>query len=114
MRLAARDVRMGGVLMLGVAAVWPLVASGPLGSLTCPLLATTGVPCPLCGMTTSVVATTRLDFAGAVAANPFGPVAVAVVLWLLVDRSRRWLRAPSWVWATAAVASWLFQLTRFT
>ncbi len=114
MKLAARDVRMGGVLMLGIAAAWPLIGSGPLGSLACPLLATTGVPCPLCGMTTSVVATTRLDLTGAVAANPFGPVVVGVVVWLLIDRKRKWLRAPSWVWAVAAAASWLFQLTRFT
>ena len=44
----------------------------------CPLRATTGVPCPLCGMTTSVTAATHFDLPTALSANPAGIIAVLV------------------------------------
>ncbi len=113
MRLAAQDVRIGGGIMLAAGAVWPLLGAG-LPSLACPLLSTTGIPCPLCGMTTSVVAAIHGDLAGAVSANPFGLVAIGAAVWLLADRSREWLRAPWWVWGGAVAASWVFQVARLT
>ena len=50
----ARDLRISGGLMLGAAAVLPLLPIEP--GFACPLRTWTGIPCPLCGMTTSVVA----------------------------------------------------------
>ncbi|WP_338429997.1 DUF2752 domain-containing protein [Synechococcus elongatus] len=40
---------------------------------TCPLLALTGLPCPTCGMTRSLAATGRGDWATAVQFHAFGP-----------------------------------------
>ncbi len=112
MRVAANDARIAGGLMLGTAAVLPLLGATGLPTLFCPLLATTGVPCPLCGMTTSVVAALHGDVVGAVSANPFGLVAIGLTIWLLIDRKRQWIRAPWWLWGSAAAASWAFQLAR--
>ncbi|MHB0913890.1 MAG: DUF2752 domain-containing protein [Armatimonadota bacterium] len=41
---------------------------------TCAFLALTRYPCPLCGMTRSVMAIVRFDLASAVRFNPLGPV----------------------------------------
>ena len=97
--------------MLGAGALLPLLPGHP--GIACPLRATTGIPCPLCGMTTSVEETVRLDLDAAVAANPAGVVAVAVAALLLVRRPAR-LRLP---WLTLPVAlfgMWLWELNRFS
>ncbi len=114
MRMAASDVRIGGGFMLATAGAWPLLGRAGLHAPACPLLTITGVPCPLCGMTTSVVAAVHGDLLTALAANPFGLVAILVAAWLLVDRSRRWLTVPAWALAGAAAVSWGFQLVRFS
>ncbi|MGH9286013.1 MAG: DUF2752 domain-containing protein, partial [Acidimicrobiales bacterium] len=75
-----RGLRWAGIAMLGAGAV---VAHLPgEAGIPCLLRSTTGVPCPACGMTTSVKAALRLDLAAALSANPFGVVALifAVVL----------------------------------
>lgn len=97
--------------MLGAAAVLPLLPGHP--GIACPLRATTGIPCPLCGMTTSVEETVRLDLDAAVAANPAGVVAVAVAVALLVVRPAR-LRLPWLVAPVALAAMWLWELNRFS
>lgn len=46
----------------------------------------TGLPCPSCGMTRSVLALTRLDFRDAIAFNPLGPVFVGIfILWWVLS-----------------------------
>jgi hypothetical protein len=108
----AKDLRLAGGLMLGLAVAQPAWAW--TGGVPCPLRSLTGIPCPLCGMTTSVCATVTGHLRDAVAANPFGIVAVIVAIWLLVAwRRGRVLRLPSWLpWAGLAV-SWAWQLARF-
>ena len=81
--------------------------------LACPLRTITGIPCPLCGMTTSVTATVGGDLAAAAAATPAGIVAVAVALYVVVVRPRR-IPAPPIAVVTALTAMWLFQLARFS
>ena len=66
----------GAAMVGGGAALSVLPALGPL----CPLRRTTGVPCPLCGMTTGVFAFARGDIASAFAANPLAPLLIVVVL----------------------------------
>src|SRR5439155_284132 len=70
-----RDARVAGAAMLVAGFALPALPGHP--GLACPLRTVTGVPCPLCGMTTSVEDTRHLHVGAALAANPAG---VAVVL----------------------------------
>jgi hypothetical protein len=79
----------------------------------CPLRAVTGVPCPLCGMTTSVEATLRFDLGDALAATPAGCLAVVVAIALLVLRPSV-IRLPASALYVALAAMWVFQLHRFS
>ena len=65
--------------------------TGRTSSLACPLRlqATTGEPCPACGLTTAFAWVVRGRFDRAIAANPAGgllaPACVALVPWLLAS-----------------------------
>lgn len=98
--------------MLGAAAVLPLLP-GHAG-LPCPLRTLTGVPCPLCGMTTSVEASLHGHPVAALAANPAGPVAVLAAAALLVRPGRQSLRVPALVVLAVVLGMWLFELRRFS
>ena len=107
----ATDLRIAGVVTVAAGAVLPLL---PLhGGVTCPLRTLTGVPCPLCGMTTSVEATLRLDLHAAVAANPGGIAAVLAAIALVVLRPRR-LRIPSAAPIVVLALLWIWELVRFS
>lgn len=105
-----RDLRVAGGLMLCAGAVLPFLPEGT--GVPCVLRAVTGVPCPFCGMTTSVTETLRLDLADALAANPGGVAAVAVAAAVLVLRPARVRLSAPFVYVTL-VAMWLFELHRF-
>ena len=100
-----------GALALGAAG---LVTSATATGLTCVFAATTGVPCPLCGMTHGVAALGAGDVAGAVAANPLAPLAVALafVVPLALLRRRRLAVAPAVLWALVllVVAAWVVRV----
>jgi hypothetical protein len=80
--------------------------------LACPLRTLTGVPCPLCGMTTSVEAMIRLDLVGALSANPAGVPAVILAIALLVRPPVRLGLHPALL-SGALVTMWLFEAHRF-
>ena len=109
-QVEAGDLRSAGVLMLILAFLRPLMPfdSGVL----CPLRATTGVPCPLCGMTTSVTAATHFDFSTALSANPAGIIAVLVAAYLLIRRPRYIAVSPPLV-VVGLGAMWIFELNRY-
>jgi len=109
--LDPRELRAAGAAMLGAGALLPVLPGHP--SFVCPLRAATGVPCPLCGLSTSVEETVRLHLRQAAEANPFGLVLVAVALALLVLRPRR-LHLPLPALYLVLAASWLFELHRFS
>lgn len=110
-QLDARELRGPAAAMLALGMVLPLLPGEP--GVACPLRTLTGVPCPLCGMTTSVEATVRLDLLDALAANPAGPLAVLVGLLALVGPPAR-VRVPVLVVAAALAAMWTFELVRFS
>jgi hypothetical protein len=98
-----------------------------LGLLPCPLRTLTGIPCPVCGMTTAAIALAAGDARGAGAANPFIFVLVTVIaitLPLVAGRSIGAVSSPT-PWSPAArrrtrqvagvlaVVSWVWQLHRF-
>jgi hypothetical protein len=110
-RVDLHDLRIGAGLLLAGAVLLPLLP-GPDGP-PCPLRSITGIPCPLCGMTTSVTAAVHLDPVAAVAANPAGVLAVLIAIGLLVFRSRRHVGVPVWSVPVVLVAMELWQLARF-
>lgn len=82
--------------------------------LVCPLRALTGIPCPFCGTTTSVLAAMRLRPRQALAANPAGLLVVLAAGCIVVRRPRE-IRLPSARLVAAAVAAlWLLQLRRLS
>jgi hypothetical protein len=119
MRVAVlRRVDIGGIhlqvsaaLLLAGAILFPLVPGH--GGFVCPLRAITGIPCPLCGMTTSVVATSRGRFSEAVAANPAGVLFVVGAIALLILRPAR-VRLPVAILIAAVAGMWVFELFRFS
>jgi hypothetical protein len=85
----AKDLRLVGVAALGLGLISSAVELGVL----CPMHRTTGIPCPLCGLTTGTWALAHGDLLGAVRANPLAPAAVAFL-------------ALAWTpWGPAAVAA---------
>ena len=106
------EARVAAAVMLGVAAVGPLLP-GAIG-LPCPLRALTGIPCPLCGMTTSVMATVHLHLGAAAAATPAGIVAVVLAIVLLVGPRRTSVAAPAWLAPSVLAVMWLYQLFRLS
>jgi Protein of unknown function (DUF2752) len=87
----------------------------------------TGVPCPLCGMTTAAAGLAGGDISAAVSANPFIVCVAALAatgLLLLGLRAIRLIDVPK-AWSAAArrrvgsvvmllaIASWFYQLHRY-
>jgi len=111
--VGGRDQRVAGALLVGAAVSAPVWSSW-FDGVPCGLRALTGIPCPLCGMTTSVVATVQGRVGDAVAANPFGIlVVVAAVLLVVTWRRGRVWRVPVWLpWAGLGLSE-VWQLFRF-
>jgi hypothetical protein len=105
------DLRYAAASVVAAGVALPLLPAHP--PLACPLRTVTGVPCPLCGMTTSVGETLRLDLDAALAATPAGLAAVIVALIVLLTRPRA-LRVPVPLPYVALGGMWLYQLHRFS
>lgn len=107
----ARYLRCACGLMLGAGVV---LARMPQGfGLPCPLRVATGVPCPFCGMTTSVKRAFAFDPASAIAANPAGVALVMVAVAVLVLGPTRLPIPPTALVVTSMALMWAFQLNRF-
>jgi hypothetical protein len=106
------DARGAAMAMLTAAATLLLMPGH--GGLPCQLRTITGVPCPLCGMTTSVEATAHGHLLAALRANPAGPFAVLAALVLLLRRPARALRVPTIAVTGVVLGLWIFELHRFS
>jgi hypothetical protein len=103
--------RWAGGAMLVLGAALPHLPGNP--GLPCPLRTLTGVPCPLCGMTTSVKAAMGAHVRAALVSNPFGILAVVGAAVLLLRPAATRLRVPSAMVIACVAASWAFELHRF-
>jgi O-antigen ligase len=106
-----RTPRYLGGAMLALGVILPHLPGNP--GLPCPLRTVTGVPCPFCGLTTSVKAALHLDGHGAWAANPFGLLVVAFAIAMVVRPRWRRVSVPALVVIVGVAVSWVFQLHRF-
>jgi uncharacterized protein DUF2752 len=116
-----------GLGAAGAAVAYQAVSGGEGLWLPCPLRTLTGVPCPLCGMTTAATGLAAGDLQAAVAANPFVLLLAGFTLVMAVVMAARaagWAARPAqwpaarrrqsyWVAGVLAAASWAFQLHRF-
>ena len=119
---AVQTIGLSGLLATGLVLAWTSLKV----PLICPLRALTGVPCPLCGMTTGTVAFLRGDLSGSLAAAPLSIAVVpatlagiAVAMWNFMKGSKRlWAsarlrQAGVIILGLALIFSWMFQLHRF-
>jgi hypothetical protein len=102
------QLRVAAIGMLGAAAVWNLLPAHP--PLACPLRSTTGIPCPLCGMTRAVVAAVHGDALASLAFNPAGLLVVALAVFVLVTARLPAVRAPAWLVFTVVGALWAYNI----
>jgi hypothetical protein len=126
-RSAPEQLAVAGLGAAGAAVAYQATLGGEGLWLPCPLRTLTGIPCPLCGMTTAATALATGDLAGALAANPFALLLAGftlVMAVLMAARAIGWLGPPAqwpasrrrqsyWVAGVLAAASWAFQLHRF-
>ena len=106
-----RDMRVAGTAMLFLAVSLPFVPGYP--GIPCVLRTFTGVPCPFCGMSTSVKEAVRLQLREAWTANPAGIAAVLAAVLLIVFRPRR-MTVPALLIPAILAAMWVGQLVRFS
>ncbi|MCA1839540.1 MAG: DUF2752 domain-containing protein [Actinomycetota bacterium] len=98
--------------------------------LICPLRRLTGVPCPMCGMTTGTVSFMQGHLVAAFKANPLSLPFVPGMGFLLIDRLRKAVAQPKVapnpglrtrkqvtiiyaVAISAVLGAWIFELFRF-
>jgi hypothetical protein len=109
--LDARPLRVAGVTSVAALAALPLVPGHD--AVGCPLRATTGVPCPFCGMTRGVGRLLDGDLGGALSLNPGSVLLVVGAIALLLFVRRATIRVPAWAPLLVLAAMWSFQLTKF-
>ena len=101
-----RDVRVVGAGLLGAAVAWPLLPVHP--PLACPLRATTGIPCPFCGMTRACVAAVHGHLGTSLAFNPAG--ALVVIAAIVRPQWLTRMRTPAWVVLAAFAVLWVWNI----
>jgi hypothetical protein len=79
----------------------------------CPLRSLTGIPCPLCGASTSVEDALRGHLWTAAKTNPLGLLAVGIAAFVVVARRRYVWRVPLTLVSAVLGAAWVVELVRF-
>lgn len=106
---ADRDLRVAAGALIGAGLVWPLLPFEP--PLICPLRTITGIPCPFCGMTRSVVAALHGNLPESLSFNPAGILVIALVVLVLVNPAWfRRIRPPTWALVAAFAVLWVWNI----
>src|SRR5262245_47796627 len=100
------ELRLAAAGMLAVAAAWRVLPVHP--PFKCPLLTITGIPCPFCGMTRSVVAFMHGDIVGSLRFNPAGILVVALAIFLILRPRIPSIRVPLWTIYVALGGLWAY------
>jgi len=104
-----RDLRIAVGGLIGVALVWPILPVHP--GIACPLRSTTGIPCPFCGMTRSVVAAAHGHLVQSLSFNPLGIAILALAVVALVRPQILRNRMPrTWVLVLILGALWIWNI----
>jgi hypothetical protein len=85
---------LAAAILGGAALLPPTWASA--GPPLCPFRLVTGLPCPGCGLTRSLVSLMHGDLSAAVLFHPLGPVVAAILLALVLGAVWRTWRAARW------------------
>jgi hypothetical protein len=105
------SVATSATATLGAAGV---LSAGFVGLPTCLLMATTGVPCPFCGLTHGVAELGAGNLSTAVALHPLAPLAALLALAVPVALARRRaLTVPAaavWSLVALVLATWIVRL----
>ena len=109
--LDTRSLRLAGVASIATLAALPLVPGHD--TVTCPLRATTGLPCPFCGMTRGIGRLFAGDVGGALSLNPGSLLLVLGAIALLLFVRRATFRVPAWAPVLVLGAMWSFQLAKY-
>ena len=126
-RSVPEQLGVAGLGAAGAAVAYQVALGGQGLWLPCPLRTLTGIPCPLCGMTTAATGLASGDLGAAMAANPFVLLLAWFTLVMAVLMAARavglapgaaqwpasWRRQSYRVAAVLVAASWVFQLHRF-
>ena len=107
-QVRGRDLRIAGVGLVAVAALWRLSPVHP--PLLCPLRTATGIPCPFCGMTRAVVAAVHGDLLGSLRFNPGGVFVLALAVYVIVRARLPRARAPVWLVFGVLGALWAYNI----
>ena len=106
---------------LGAVALGAATDARPSSDLTlCPFRLATGLPCPFCGLTHSLLALGQGEIDASVRASPVGPLVAllaAISGWAVIatagrGRPLRWPRPLLAFGTTVLALSWAFQLTQ--
>jgi hypothetical protein len=82
-----RATWLAAAILVGGALLPPAWASA--GPPLCPFRLLTGLPCPGCGLTRSLVSLLHGDLSAAVLFHPLGPIAASILLALVIIEVRR-------------------------
>ena len=101
------EVAMAGVCAatLGAAAVGTVVEDPPAGPVLCPFRLATGLPCPFCGLTHSLLAIGRGAWGVSLDQNVLGPLALAAAAVLLPLSLRAIFRRQPLGWPRFALGT---------
>ena len=110
--LDVKRLRIAGIVMLAGAFALRFLSLPSI--VVCPLRATTGVPCPFCGMTRSVAAIGRGDLGASLTFNPGGILLVVLAIVVVVAWRWRRITIPTWGLVAFFAVLWIYQLFKYT